>query len=156
MNDSKEALYDIGATGNVHPGFHGSWAFVGYTGPEQVKWAKTVSLPRHKGPAVIEEMITSPSADAEISKIFTSPVLLRSTIEAEIRITEVGIIRLLSVLWRPKYVSYLLFQYQLVHKGRVKEVIKLFQRRDSYSAVQYSLEQGRSLRAGIGIYLLRY
>ena len=71
VNDAKEALYDIGATGNVHPGFHGSWAFVGYTGPEQVKWAKTVSAARSKGPAVIEEMITSPSAEAEISKIFT-------------------------------------------------------------------------------------
>jgi len=71
VNDAKEALYDVGATGNVHPGFHGSWAFVGYTGPEQAKWAKTVSAPRHKGPAVIEEMITSPSAEAELSKIFT-------------------------------------------------------------------------------------
>ena len=69
VNDAKEALYDIGASGNVHPGFHGSWAFVGYTGPEQVKWAKTVSAPRSKGPAVIEEMIASPSAEAEISKI---------------------------------------------------------------------------------------
>lgn len=71
VNDAKEALYDIGATGNVHPGFHGSWAFVGYTGPEQVKWATTISQPRYKGPAVIEEMIASPSEEAEISKIFT-------------------------------------------------------------------------------------
>ena len=86
MNDAKEALYDIGATGNVHPGFHGSWAFVGYTGPEQATWAKTVGAARSKGPAVIEEMITSPSAEAEISKIFTSLVLLRSAIEAEISI----------------------------------------------------------------------
>ena len=71
VNDAKEALYDIGATGNVHPGFHGSWAFVGYTGPEQVKWATTISQPRYKGPAVIEEMIASPSEEAEISKMFT-------------------------------------------------------------------------------------
>ena len=75
MNDAKEALYDIGATGNVHPGFHGSWAFVGYTGPEPIKWAKTVSQQRHKGPAVIEEMIPSPTAEAEISKIYTGPVI---------------------------------------------------------------------------------
>ena len=96
MNDAKEALYDVGATGNVHPGFHGSWAFVGYTGPEQVKWAKTISQPRYKGPAVIEEMIPSPSAEAdiskilylpeygvevEISKVFSRLVLLRSAIE---------------------------------------------------------------------------
>lgn len=72
MNNAKEALYDLGASGNVHPGFHGSWAFVGYTGPEQVKWAKTISQPRYKGPAVIEEMITSPSAEAEISELLTS------------------------------------------------------------------------------------
>jgi len=69
VNNAKEALYDLGASGNVHPGFHGSWAFVGYTGPEQVKWAKTISQPRYKGPAVIEEMITSPSAEAEISEL---------------------------------------------------------------------------------------
>lgn len=69
MNDAKEALYEIGATGNVHPGFHGSWAFVGYTGPEQVKWAKNISQPRYQGPAVIEEMLTSPSAEEEISKM---------------------------------------------------------------------------------------
>lgn len=67
VNDAKEALYDIGATGNVHPGFHGSWAFVGYTGPEHVKWAKNISQPRYQGPAVIEEMLTSPSAEEEIS-----------------------------------------------------------------------------------------
>lgn len=69
VNDAKEALYEIGATGNVHPGFHGSWAFVGYTGPEQVKWAKNISQPRYQGPAVIEEMLTSPSAEEEISKM---------------------------------------------------------------------------------------
>ena len=75
MNNAKEALYDLGASGNVHPGFHGSWAFIGYTGPEQVKWAKTISQPRYKGPAVIEEMITSPSAEAEISELLTSLIL---------------------------------------------------------------------------------
>ena len=75
MNNAKEALYDLGASGNVHPGFHGSWAFVGYTGPEQVKWTKTISQPRYKGPAVIEEMITSPSAEAEISELLTSLIL---------------------------------------------------------------------------------
>lgn len=73
MNDAKSALYEIGATGNVHPGFHGSWASVGYTGPEPCKWAKTISQQRYKGPAVIDEMITSPTAEAEISKLFTSP-----------------------------------------------------------------------------------
>ncbi|KAJ7385581.1 Catenin alpha-1 [Desmophyllum pertusum] len=67
VNDAKSALYEIGATGNVHPGFHGSWASVGYTGPEPCKWAKTISLQRYKGPAVIDEMITSPTAEAEIS-----------------------------------------------------------------------------------------
>ena len=75
MNNAKEALYDLGASGNVHPGFHGSWAFVGYTGPEQVKWPKTISQPRYKGPAVIEEMITSPSAEAEISELLISLIL---------------------------------------------------------------------------------
>lgn len=78
MNDAKEALYDLGASGNVHPGFHGSWAFVGYTGPAPVKWAKVISQPRYQGPAVIQEMITSPSAEAEISKLFTSSYNSRS------------------------------------------------------------------------------
>lgn len=67
VNDAKEALYELGASGNVHPGFHGSWAFLGYTGPEQVKWTKVVSQPRYKGPAVVEEMITRPSEEEEIS-----------------------------------------------------------------------------------------
>ncbi|XP_031564401.1 catenin alpha-2-like [Actinia tenebrosa] len=69
VNDAKAALQTIGATGNPHPGFHASWAFVGYTGPEKVKWAKTVTQPRYKGPSIINEMITTPSAELEISQL---------------------------------------------------------------------------------------
>ena len=78
VNDAKEALYELGASGNVHPGFHGSWAFVGYTGPEQVKWTKVISQPRYKGPAVVEEMITRPSEEEEISKLYASPIIIGS------------------------------------------------------------------------------
>ena len=58
----------LGVEGNVHPGFHASWCFAGYTGPEQIKWAKTVSAPRHQGPSVINEMIVTPAAEAELSE----------------------------------------------------------------------------------------
>jgi hypothetical protein len=68
VNDAKGALQELGATGNVHPGFHASWAFMGYTGPEKVKWAKTVTQARYKGPSVISEMITTPAAELELSK----------------------------------------------------------------------------------------
>lgn len=71
VNDAKGALQSLGVTGNPHPGFHASWAFVGYTGPESVKWAKTISKPRFKGPAVINEMVTTPQAELELSKYRT-------------------------------------------------------------------------------------
>ena len=41
---------------------------MGYTGPEKVNWVRTASKPRHQGPAVINEMITTPAAEAEISE----------------------------------------------------------------------------------------
>lgn len=72
VNDAKEALYELGASGNVHPGFHGSWAFIGYTGPEKVKWTKVTSQPRYKGPAVIEEMITSPLTEEQETSTVTA------------------------------------------------------------------------------------
>ena len=68
VNEAKTALLRINATGNVHPGFHASWAFIGYTGPEKINWARTVTKPRYQGPSVINEMITTPAAQAEISK----------------------------------------------------------------------------------------
>jgi len=68
VNDAKPALQSLGVTGNPHPGFHASWAFVGYTGPETVKWAKTVTQPRYKGPSIINEMITTPQAESEFSE----------------------------------------------------------------------------------------
>ncbi|KAK3704830.1 hypothetical protein QZH41_005032 [Actinostola sp. cb2023] len=69
VNDAKGALQTLGATGNPHPGFHASWAFVGYTGPESVKWAKTVTQSRYKGPTIINEMITTPAAELELSQL---------------------------------------------------------------------------------------
>ncbi|XP_028414979.1 catenin alpha-2-like [Dendronephthya gigantea] len=62
VNEAKDSLARIGATGNVNPGPGGSWVFMGYTGPDGVDWVTQMARPRHKGPCVVSEFITLPAA----------------------------------------------------------------------------------------------
>ncbi|CAB4026103.1 catenin alpha-2-like [Paramuricea clavata] len=62
VNEAKDSLARIGATGNVNPGPGGSWVFMGYTGPDAVDWVTQMARPRHKGPCVVSEFITLPAA----------------------------------------------------------------------------------------------
>ena len=68
MNEAKDSLARIGATGAVNPGPGGSWVFMGYTGPDQVDWVTQVARPRHKGPCVVSEFITLPAAAKAIEE----------------------------------------------------------------------------------------
>ena len=62
VNDAKDALARIGATGNVNPGPGGSWVFMGYTGPDAVDWVTQTARPRHRGPCVVSEFVSLPAA----------------------------------------------------------------------------------------------
>ena len=62
MNDAKDSLARLGATGDVNSGPGGSWVFMGYTGPEAVDWVAQTARPRYKGPCVVSEFLTLPAA----------------------------------------------------------------------------------------------
>merc|ERR1712141_612 len=60
MNEIKEALIRVGADENFQGGTKGSFALLGYTGPEKVIWLKQVSKPRGQGPAKIVTFVITP------------------------------------------------------------------------------------------------
>ena len=62
VNEAKDSLARIGASGNVNPGPGGSWVFMGYTGPEQVDWVTQTARVRHQGPCVVAQFVTLPAA----------------------------------------------------------------------------------------------
>ena len=68
VNEAKDSLARIGATGAVNPGPGGSWVFMGYTGPETVDWVTQMARPRYKGTCVVSEFITLPAAAKAIEE----------------------------------------------------------------------------------------
>jgi hypothetical protein len=68
VNEAKDSLARIGATGAVNPGPGGSWVFMGYTGPDAVDWVTQVARPRYKGPCVVSEFVTLPAAAKAIEE----------------------------------------------------------------------------------------
>lgn len=74
VNEAKDSLARIGATGNVNPGPGGSWVFMGYTGPDPVDWVTQTARPRHKGPCVVSEFVTLPAAVKAVNEQKIRPV----------------------------------------------------------------------------------
>ena len=68
MDEVKEALLRIGAEDPVDPGHNGSYALLGYTGPQKVVWLKQVACQRRTGPAKIVEFICTPAAEEKMNK----------------------------------------------------------------------------------------
>ena len=68
MNEIKEALIRVGADENFQGGTKGSFALLGYTGPEKVIWLKQVSKPRGQGPAKIVTFVITPEGAERLSK----------------------------------------------------------------------------------------
>ena len=66
MAETSEALMHIGAKDGLNPGRNGSYAFIGYTGPQEVSFLKQVVCQRQQGPAEIGEFIITPAAEAEV------------------------------------------------------------------------------------------
>lgn len=68
LNETKDALLRIGAQTPLSPGENGSFAFLGYTGPQNVNWLNQVSRQRRQGPSQISDFILTPAAVKEISQ----------------------------------------------------------------------------------------
>ena len=68
MNEVKEALIRVGADEDFQGGSKGSFALLGYTGPEKVVWLKQVSKPRGQGPAKIITFVITPEGAERLSK----------------------------------------------------------------------------------------
>ena len=56
------ALERLGAEGPFDPGFHGSYAFSGCTGPAPRFYTKAEVRPRYHGPAIVAQLIPTPAA----------------------------------------------------------------------------------------------
>ena len=62
MTSSLEsAIVRVGGTKPVRPAYRGSYALVGYAGPERPSWIKQVMKPRRRGPSEIMAVISSGS-----------------------------------------------------------------------------------------------
>ena len=60
MTSSLEsAIVRVGGTKPVRPAYRGSYALVGYSGPERPSWIKQVMRPRRRGPSQIMTVISS-------------------------------------------------------------------------------------------------
>ena len=56
------ALERLGAEGPFDPGYHGSFAFSGCTGPTPRFYTKAEIRPRYYGPAIVAQLIPTPAA----------------------------------------------------------------------------------------------
>lgn len=56
------ALERLGAEGPFDPGYHGSYAFSGCTGPAPRFYTKAEIRPRYHGPAIVAQLIPTPAA----------------------------------------------------------------------------------------------
>jgi len=56
------ALERLGAQGPFDPGYHGSYAFSGCTGPAPRFYTKAEVRPRYHGPAIVAQLIPTPAA----------------------------------------------------------------------------------------------
>ena len=76
MDEVREALIRVGADEDFDPSTKGSFALLGYTGPEKVVWLKQVSKPRGQGPAKIITFVITPEGAERLSNyIFLSSEL---------------------------------------------------------------------------------
>ena len=62
MAAAAPALERLGAEGPFDPGFHGSYAFSGCTGPAPRFYTKAEVRPRYHGPAIVAQLIPTPAA----------------------------------------------------------------------------------------------
>ena len=69
MDEVKEALIRVGVEEPIESGNKGSFAFVGYTGPEKVVWLKQIAKPRGQGPAKIIQFIVTPEGAERLGKV---------------------------------------------------------------------------------------
>ena len=61
---ASNVLKSLGAVEPIKLGPHDTWAFAGYKGGYKIKsWVAQSSVPSHKGPAVISNLINSPAAE---------------------------------------------------------------------------------------------
>jgi len=67
MREVQYSLQRIGNDTFTNPGHNGSFAFIGYTGPQRPLWIDQVSSARGEGPAEISEFIITPAAEAEVT-----------------------------------------------------------------------------------------
>ena len=56
------AFERLGAEGPFDPGYHGSFAFSGCTGPTPRFYTKAEIRPRYYGPAIVAQLIPTPAA----------------------------------------------------------------------------------------------
>ena len=71
INEVKEALIRVGADEDFQGGTKGSFALLGYTGPEKVVWLKQVSKPRGQGPAKIITFVITPEGAERLSNFIS-------------------------------------------------------------------------------------
>lgn len=55
------ALGRLGAQGPFDSGYRSSWAFAGYTGPEQKPWIHEKSRPAGQGPTLVSNLMFTPA-----------------------------------------------------------------------------------------------
>ena len=68
MGEVREALIRVGADEDSESGTKGSFALLGYTGPEKVVWLKQIQKPRGQGPAKIMTFVITPEGAERLSK----------------------------------------------------------------------------------------
>lgn len=74
FGEVREALLRIGCQEPMNPGANGSFAFLGYTGPQNVTWVKRVVCPRSRGPAKLVELILTPAAEGSLAEAHAEEV----------------------------------------------------------------------------------
>ena len=67
------ALERVGAQGPFDPGYHGSYAFSGCTGPAPRFYTRAEVRPRYHGPAIVAQLIPTPAAQ---KGLFNNCILL--------------------------------------------------------------------------------
>ena len=55
----QSAILRVGGAKPVRPAYRGSYALVGYSGPERPSWIRQVMRPRYRGPSQIMTVISS-------------------------------------------------------------------------------------------------
>ena len=55
----QSAIVRVGGKNPVRPAYRGSFALVGYSGPERPSWIRQVMKPRYRGPSQIMTVISS-------------------------------------------------------------------------------------------------